>query len=91
MEKLYKPFIVWERHVLSDQELGQRDGDVPHQFDTEQDARAFIRAASILQPRHNPGGLFREIHFSDYCRGIDFGSWCDFFVLESRDNERLQN
>ena len=87
MEKLYKPFIVWERHVLSDKELGQVKGDVPHQFNTEKDARAFIRAASILQPFCNPGCLFREIHFSDYCHGIDFGSWCDFFVLESRDED----
>lgn len=83
MEKLYKPFIVWERHELSDQKLGRLDGDVPHQFDSEKDARAFIYKVAHMQPKCDR--YFREVMFSDYCRGIDFGSYSDFFVLESRD------
>ena len=30
MTKLYKPFVVWERHELSGEKLGQQNGDVPH-------------------------------------------------------------
>lgn len=89
MTKLYKPFVVWERHELSGEKLGQQNGDVPHQFDNEQDARAFIYKVAHMQPccdRH-----FRELQFSDYCHGIDFGSWSDFFVIESRDYERPLN
>ena len=89
MEKFYKPFIVWERHALSDQKLGQLDGDVPHQFDSEKDARAFIYKVAHMQENCNRN--FNEVLFSDYCRGIDFGSWSDFFIIESRDYERPLN
>lgn len=89
MEKFDKPFVVWERHTLSDKELGQLDGDVPHQFDTEKAARAFIYKVAHTQPNCNRN--FNEVMFSDYCHGIDFGSWSDFFIIESRNYERPLN
>lgn len=89
MEAIYKPFVVWERLELTDRDLGALPGDVPHQFDTEQEARKFIMQVKDMLGYESP--YIREIGFTDYCHGIDFGSWSNFFLLESRDYARPLN
>lgn len=77
-----KPFIVWERHALSNEKLGKLEGDVPHYFWTYEKARTFMTTIMALHPDKAP--YIRIIQFSPYCQGYDFGSYCDFIVLESR-------
>lgn len=84
-----RPFIVWERHSLSDKELGKRDGDVPHGFWEYGTAKAFIEKVMDLHP--NRERYTRIIHFGEQGRGFDFGSHSDFLVLISRDEPLPQN
>lgn len=78
-----KPYIVWERHVLSNEKLGEYDGDVPHYFWNYEKARTFMTTVMTLHPDKAP--YVRVIMFSPYCQGYDFGSYVDFIVLESKD------
>lgn len=78
-----KPYIVWERHVLSNEKLGEYDGDVPHYFWTYEKARTFMTTVITLHPDKAP--YVRVIGFSSHVQGYDFGSYIDFLILVSKD------
>lgn len=77
-----KPYIVWERHCLSDKQLGEIQGDVPHYFWTYEKARTFMTTVMKLHPNYSE--YVRILGFNTYCQGYDFGSWSDFLILESK-------
>ena len=82
--KINYPYTVWERHVLSDKELGAHDGDVPHGFWDYEKARTFMTTVMKLHPNKSP--YVRILGFSSHSQGYDFGSWSDFLVLISKDD-----
>lgn len=84
-----KNFVVWERHILDDSNLGLNEGDIPHYFDTRKEANYF--AGQLVVKRAADLRCIRFINFSDFCYGIDYGSWSRFLIVQSLDkNVKLE-
>ena len=66
------------------------EGDIPYYFDTREEANRF--AGQLMVKRGANLRCIRFIDFSDFCYGVDYGSWSRFLVVQSLDkNVKLKN